>query len=92
MYTSTSEICFFLDFFFYTEPLATDHILMQPKLSLRQWSSQHVYTSVGLQTLSKEIQRIQMRHFAVIQHIYLLSLPSIEVLKEACDSMLSLKV
>ena len=74
------------------DPLATDHILMQPKLSLRQWSPKHVYTSVGLQTLSKEIQRIQMRHFAVIQHTYLLSLPSIEELKEACDSMLSLKV
>ena len=74
------------------QPLATDHILMQPKLSLRQWSPKHVYTSVGLETLSKEIQRIQMRHFAVIQHIYLLSLPSIEELKEACDSMLSLKV
>ena len=72
--------------------LATDHILMQPKLSLRQWSPKHVYTSVGLQTLSKEIQRIQMRHFAVIQHIYLLSLSSIEELKEACDSMLSSKV
>ena len=75
-----------------THPLATDHILMQPKLSLRQWSPKHVYTSVGLQTFSKEIQRIQMRHFAVIQHIYLLFLPSIEELKEACDSMLSLKV
>ena len=74
------------------QPLATDHILMQPKLSLRQWSPKHVYTSVGLQTLSKEIQRIQMHHFAVIQHIYLLSLPSVEELNEACDSILSLKV
>ena len=31
-----------------------------------------------------------MCHFAVIQHIYLLSLPSIEELKEACDSMHSI--
>ena len=40
----------------------------------------------------KEIQCIQMRHFAVIQHKYLLSIPSIKELKEAWDSMLSLKV
>ena len=73
-------------------PLATDYILMQPpalsktmvtKVCIHQW----VY-----KLFLKEIKRIQMRHFAVIQHIYLLSLPSIGELREACDSMLSLNV
>ena len=74
------------------EALATDHILMQPQALSKTMVTKACIHQWVYKLFLKEIQRIQMRHLAVIQHIYLLSLPSIEELKEACDSMLSLKV